>query len=74
MFKLPLMNDNIDKEDIKSVLEFLSGDSIPKLTNGPKVVEFENSSVNLEKDLFSGKKRIIIFKKFKTKEYISSSE
>jgi len=43
MFKLPLMNDNIDKEDIKSVVEFLSRDSIPKLTNGPKVVEFENS-------------------------------
>ena len=43
MFKLPLMNDNIDKEDIKSVVEFLSGDSIPKLTNGPKVIEFENS-------------------------------
>jgi CDP-6-deoxy-D-xylo-4-hexulose-3-dehydrase len=43
MFYLPLMNDNIDKEDIKSVVEFLSGDSIPKLTNGPKVIEFENS-------------------------------
>ena len=43
MFKLPLINDNIDKEDIKSVVEFLLGDSIPKLTNGPKVVEFENS-------------------------------
>jgi CDP-6-deoxy-D-xylo-4-hexulose-3-dehydrase len=43
MFKIPLMNDNIDKEDIKSVVEFLSGDSIPKLTNGPKVIEFENS-------------------------------
>jgi hypothetical protein len=38
-----MMNDNIDKEDIKSVVEFLLGDSIPKLTNGPKVVEFENS-------------------------------
>ena len=37
------MNDNIDKEDIKSVVEFLSGDSIPKLTTGPKVIEFENS-------------------------------
>ncbi len=37
------MNDNIDKEDIKSVIDFLSGENIPKLTNGPKVVEFENS-------------------------------
>ena len=41
MFYLPLMNDNIDKEDIQSVLDFLSQDRIPKLTNGPKVVEFE---------------------------------
>ena len=42
-FFLPLMNDNIDKEDIKSVIEFLSAENIPKLTNGPKVVEFENA-------------------------------
>lgn len=42
MFYLPLMNDNIDKEDIESVVDFLSQDRIPKLTNGPKVVEFEN--------------------------------
>ena len=37
------MNDNIDKEDINSVIDFLSQDNIPKLTNGPKVVEFENA-------------------------------
>jgi CDP-6-deoxy-D-xylo-4-hexulose-3-dehydrase len=37
------MNDNIDKEDINSVIEFLSQDRIPKLTNGPKVLEFENA-------------------------------
>ena len=43
MFYLPLMNDNIDKEDINSVIEFLSQDRIPKLTNGPKVLEFENA-------------------------------
>ena len=42
-FFLPLMNDNIDKEDINSVIDFLSQDNIPKLTNGPKVVEFENA-------------------------------
>jgi CDP-6-deoxy-D-xylo-4-hexulose-3-dehydrase len=41
-FYLPLMSDNIDKEDINSLIEFLSQDQIPKLTNGPKVVEFEN--------------------------------
>ena len=40
-FYLPLMNDNIDKEDVKSVIDFLSQDTIPKLTNGPKVAEFE---------------------------------
>jgi CDP-6-deoxy-D-xylo-4-hexulose-3-dehydrase len=43
MFYLPLMNDNIDKEDINSIIEFLSQDKIPKLTNGPKVLEFENA-------------------------------
>jgi CDP-6-deoxy-D-xylo-4-hexulose-3-dehydrase len=42
-FFLPLMNDNIDKEDINCVISFLSQDKIPKLTNGPKVVEFENA-------------------------------
>jgi dTDP-4-amino-4,6-dideoxygalactose transaminase len=40
-FTLPLMSDNISKEDISSVIDFLSQDKIPKLTNGPKVVEFE---------------------------------
>ena len=40
-FYLPLMSDNIDKEDIQSLIDFLSQDSIPKLTNGPKVIEFE---------------------------------
>jgi len=42
-FFLPLMNDNIDKEDVGSVIDFLSQNEIPKLTNGPKVVEFENA-------------------------------
>ena len=42
-FTIPLMNDNIDKEDIQSVINFLSGENIPKLTNGPKVIEFENA-------------------------------
>ena len=37
------MNDNIDREDVDSVINFLSQDRIPKLTNGPKVVEFENA-------------------------------
>jgi CDP-6-deoxy-D-xylo-4-hexulose-3-dehydrase len=41
-FYLPLMDDNIDKEDINSLISFLSQDQIPKLTNGPKVIEFEN--------------------------------
>jgi CDP-6-deoxy-D-xylo-4-hexulose-3-dehydrase len=42
-FYLPLMSDNIDKEDIQSLINFLSQEQIPKLTNGPKVVEFENT-------------------------------
>jgi CDP-6-deoxy-D-xylo-4-hexulose-3-dehydrase len=37
------MNDNIDKSDVKAVVDFLSQESIPKLTNGPKVVEFESA-------------------------------
>ena len=41
-FYLPLMDDNITREDVNSVIDFLSQDQIPKLTNGPKVVEFEN--------------------------------
>lgn len=42
-FYLPLMSDNIDREDINSLVNFLNQDPIPKLTNGPKVVEFENA-------------------------------
>jgi CDP-6-deoxy-D-xylo-4-hexulose-3-dehydrase len=42
-FYLPLMSDNIDKEDIQSLVDFLSQEQIPKLTNGPKVVEFERA-------------------------------
>ena len=42
-YYLPLMNENIDREDIDSVIDFLSQEKIPKLTNGPKVVEFENA-------------------------------
>ena len=40
-FKLPLMSDNISREDINKVIKFLQQDPIPKLTNGPKVIEFE---------------------------------
>jgi len=40
-FTLPLMDDNITREDVNSVIDFLNQDQIPKLTNGPKVVEFE---------------------------------
>jgi CDP-6-deoxy-D-xylo-4-hexulose-3-dehydrase len=41
-FNLPLMSDNIDREDINNVITFLNHHPIPKLTNGPKVIEFEN--------------------------------
>lgn len=40
-FYLPLMDDNINREDVNSVIDFLNQNPIPKLTNGPKVVEFE---------------------------------
>ena len=40
-FQHPLMEDNVTREDINEVVSFLSQDPIPKLTNGPKVVELE---------------------------------
>jgi CDP-6-deoxy-D-xylo-4-hexulose-3-dehydrase len=42
-FYLPLMDDNIDREDVNNVISFLQQDPIPKLTNGPKVKEFEEN-------------------------------
>ena len=39
--KLPLMSDNISREDLDCLIEFLKQEPIPRLTNGPKVVEFE---------------------------------
>ena len=41
-YYLPLMDDNITRDDVNSIVDFLNQDQIPKLTNGPKVVEFEN--------------------------------
>ena len=39
--KLPLISDNISRDDIDCLVEFLQQEPIPRLTNGPKVVEFE---------------------------------
>ncbi len=38
---LPLMSNNIDREDVDCLIEFLKQEPIPRLTNGPKVIEFE---------------------------------
>ena len=38
---LPLMSDNIGREDVDCLIEFLKQEPIPRLTNGPKVIEFE---------------------------------
>ena len=38
---LPLMSDNIDREDVDCLIEFLKQEPIPRLANGPKVIEFE---------------------------------
>ena len=35
------MSDNIDREDVDCLIEFLKQEPIPRLTNGPKVIEFE---------------------------------
>jgi len=40
---LPLMEDNVVQEDVDAIISFLSQKKIPKLTNCPKVVEFEKS-------------------------------
>tara|TARA_R110002074_G_scaffold72486_4_gene166968 strand:+ start:116 stop:1291 length:1176 start_codon:yes stop_codon:yes gene_type:complete len=40
---LPLMSDNIDRGDINSLVDFLQQDTIPRLTNGEKVKEFESA-------------------------------
>lgn len=37
------MSDNIDREDVNSLISFLQQDPIPKLTNGSKVLEFEKA-------------------------------
>lgn len=42
-FYFPLMSNNITREDINAVIRFLAQDTIPKLTNGPKVLEFESA-------------------------------
>ena len=39
---LPLMSDNISREDVDCLIEFLQQDPVPRLTNGDKVIEFEN--------------------------------
>jgi hypothetical protein len=41
-FNLPLMSDNVSRDDINAVVDFLQQDPIPRLTNGPKVKEFES--------------------------------
>ena len=35
------MSDNIDREDVDCLIDFLKQEPIPRLTNGPKVIEFE---------------------------------
>ena len=40
-YNIPLMTDNITRNDINELVEFLQQDPIPRLTNGPKVEEFE---------------------------------
>ena len=40
-YNIPLMSDNITRNDIDELVEFLQQDPIPRLTNGPKVEEFE---------------------------------
>ena len=41
--KLHLMSNNIGRDDIDCLIEFLQQEPIPRLTNGPKVMEFEKA-------------------------------
>lgn len=38
----PLMYNNITREDTNEIIKFLSQETIPQLTNGPKIREFES--------------------------------
>lgn len=38
---MPLMNNNITRNDIDSLIEYLGTEGVPHLTNGPKIREFE---------------------------------
>ena len=40
-YNIPLMSDNINRNDVDELVKFLQQDPIPRLTNGPKVEEFE---------------------------------
>ena len=35
------MSDNVTRDDINELINFLQQDPLPRLTNGPKVEEFE---------------------------------
>ena len=37
------MSNNIERKDIDCLIEFLQQDPLPRLTNGPKVIEFEKA-------------------------------
>ena len=39
--ELPLMSDNISREDVDCLIDFLKQEPVPRLTNGQKVLEFE---------------------------------
>jgi len=40
-YNIPLMSDNITRTDVDELVKFLQQDPIPRLTNGPKIEEFE---------------------------------
>ena len=40
---LPLMSNNIGRDDVDCLIEFLQQEPLPRLTNGPKVIEFEKA-------------------------------
>jgi CDP-6-deoxy-D-xylo-4-hexulose-3-dehydrase len=45
-FAWPLMKNNISRSDLDAVIQYLQQDD-PKLTNGPKVREFEDAWLDI---------------------------
>jgi CDP-6-deoxy-D-xylo-4-hexulose-3-dehydrase len=65
MKKIELVSDTINKTDISRLIDWLNSDQIPRLTKGPKTIEFENkwsSWLGINRSIFvnSGSSAILL--------------